>query len=228
MDALILADGDAPTRAGLDAAWPGWDAGIGLVIAADGGARLAAVLGVAIDRWVGDGDSVGDAGVADLQSAGVPIERSPPDKDESDTELAVRAAVALGATGIVIVGALGGPRIDHALANIGLLAMPELAGRDVVILDDLTRISQVVAPGSDGDPVLRQLPGRIGDLVSLLPAEGRVDGIATRGLRYPLYDEPLAIGAARGLSNVRIAADAAIMVRRGRLLIVETPATFAS
>ncbi len=40
MDALILADGDAPTRDGLDAAWPGWDAGVDLVIAADGGARL--------------------------------------------------------------------------------------------------------------------------------------------------------------------------------------------
>ncbi len=227
MDALILADGDAPTRADLDAAWPGWDAGIGLVVAADGGARLAVDLGVRIDHWVGDGDSLGDDGVAALEAAGVALERSRPDKDESDTELAVRAALALGAAGIVIVGALGGPRIDHALANIGLLAMPELAGREVAILDGRTRISQVVAPGPGGDPVLRALPGRLGDIVSLLPADGRVDGVATRGLRYPLNDEPLATGAARGLSNVRIAADAAIMVRRGRLLIVESPATFA-
>ena len=67
--------------------------------------------------------------MAALVAAGVPIERSSPHKDESDTELAVRAALAAARDGVVIVGALGGPRIDHALANIGLLAMAELAGR---------------------------------------------------------------------------------------------------
>jgi thiamine pyrophosphokinase len=227
MDALILADGDAPTRAHLDEAWPGWDSAVGLVIAADGGARLAEPLGVAIDCWVGDGDSLGDEGVAALEAAGVPLERSRPDKDESDTELAVWAALRRGAAGLVILGALGGRRIDHALANVGLLAMPELATVGVVLLDGRSRISQVVAPAADGTPVLRELPGRVGDLISLLPAGATVDGIATRGLRYPLYDEQLAIGRARGLSNERIVPDAAIMVRRGRLLIVESPATLA-
>jgi hypothetical protein len=48
---LVLADGDAPTRTGLDRAWPGWDDGIDLVVAADGGARLAGALGLAIDAW---------------------------------------------------------------------------------------------------------------------------------------------------------------------------------
>ena len=43
--ALVLADGAAPSRASLDAAWPGWDAGLDLVIAADGGARHATTLG---------------------------------------------------------------------------------------------------------------------------------------------------------------------------------------
>ena len=69
MDALILADGDGPTRAELDRAWPGWDASIGLVVAADGGARLAVPLGVTIDRWVGDGDSLGPEAVAALEAA---------------------------------------------------------------------------------------------------------------------------------------------------------------
>ena len=56
--AIVLADGAAPTRAQLDAAWPGWDAGIALVVAADGGARHATALGLRVDRWVGDGDSI--------------------------------------------------------------------------------------------------------------------------------------------------------------------------
>ena len=73
MDALILADGDVPTRAALDDAWPGWDAAVGLVIASDGGARHAAALGVRIDLWVGDGDSIAAADLATLVSSGVPV-----------------------------------------------------------------------------------------------------------------------------------------------------------
>ncbi|HEY8632949.1 MAG TPA: hypothetical protein VIL50_07315, partial [Candidatus Limnocylindrales bacterium] len=79
--ALILADGAAPEPAALDRAWPGWDEGIDLVIAADGGARHAPGLGRRIDLWVGDGDSLGSAGVEALRAAGVPVQLSPVDKD---------------------------------------------------------------------------------------------------------------------------------------------------
>lgn len=224
MDALILADGEAPTRGDLDLAWPGWDANLGLVIAADGGARHAARLGVTIDAWVGDGDSLDADGMAALLAAAIPMERSSPHKDESDTELAVRAAIRRGAAGLVIVGALGGTRIDHALANIGLLAMTELAGRPATLIDARSRITLVRAPDPEGAPVHRPLPGRTGDLVSLLPLGPGVIGVTTRGLAYPLNDEPLPEGPARGLSNVRTASDAAVTVGGGLLLVVESPA----
>ena len=225
MEALILADGDGPTRAELDRVWPGWDASIGLVVAADGGARLAVPLGVTIDRWVGDGDSLGPEALAALAAAGVPLERARPDKDESDTELAVAAALRLGAEGVVIVGGLGGRRIDHALANIGLLAMPELGDRSAVILDGRSRLSLIRAPGRDGGAVTRHLPGRADDIVSLLPIGRGVEGVTTHGLAYALADEPLPPGGARGLSNVRGSGDASVVVRRGLLLVVESPAT---
>jgi thiamine pyrophosphokinase len=225
MVALILADGDAPARTVLDLAWPGWDESVEMVIAADGGARHAAGLGVTIDRWVGDGDSIGAEALEALVASGVPIERSRTDKDESDTELAIAAAIRLGAAGIVIVGALGGPRIDHALVNIGLLAMPELAGRPATILDERSRTGLIRAPGRGGKPVERRLPGDLGGLVSLLPMGDGVEGVTTRGLRYPLVDESLPAGRARGLSNVRTALEAAVVVRRGLLLVIESPAT---
>ena len=225
MDALILADGDGPTRSELDRAWPGWAASIGLVVAADGGARLAEPLDVRIDRWVGDGDSLGEDALARLEAAGIPVERARPDKDESDTELAVRTALREGADGIMIVGGLGGRRIDHALANIGLLAMPELGDRRAVILDARSRLTLIQAPDLTGQAVDRPLPGRIGDLISLLPVGPGVDGVTTRGLEYPLVDEPLPVGGARGLSNVRAEAEAGVSVRAGSLLVVESPAT---
>jgi thiamine pyrophosphokinase len=228
MNALILADGDAPTRVELDHAWPGWATEVGFVIAADGGARHASALEVDIDVWVGDGDSLDAAHMTALEAAGVPMFRAPRDKDESDTELAVREAIARGATGVVIVGGLGGQRVDHSLANIGLLTMPELAARSAMLLDAQTRITLIRAPGPDGAPVRRSLAGRIGDLVSLLPYGADATAITTEGLQYPLTDEVLATGPARGLSNVRLAVDAAVTVGSGLLLVVESPATLSA
>jgi thiamine pyrophosphokinase len=70
--------------------------------------------------------------------------------------------------------------------------------------------------------VTRALPGAVDATVSLLPLGGDVTGITTDGLRYQLRGEPLLVGPARGLSNVRDRADARVTVARGRLLVVET------
>lgn len=230
--AIVLADGTAPSRAELDAAWPGWDAGVRMIVAADGGARLAAPLALRVDRWVGDGDSLGTAGIEALRKAGVPITLAESDKDESDTELAVLAAIAAGATDITILGALGGRRLDHAIANISLLAHPGLVGRSARLLDATTRITLLTGgaegglSGASGGRTEQRFEGRPGDLVSLFPWAGTVEGVTTDGLRYPLRDEPLPVGPTRGLSNVRLGPSATISVRRGRLLVVESPATF--
>jgi thiamine pyrophosphokinase len=223
--AIVLADGDRASRAALDAAWPGWLDGASLVVAADGGARLAADLGLPIDLWVGDGDSIGSAELERLRASGIRMIVALTDKDESDTELAVLGAVERGATEIVVLGALGGRRLDHALANIGLLGHAALRGRTVRLVDAVTSVSLVDAPDGTGAAVHCPLPGRVGDLVSLLPLSGRVEGITTEGLRYALDDEDLEAGPARGLSNIREVEEAAVVVRRGRLLIVESPAT---
>ena len=225
MHALILADGDAPTRAELDGAWPAWDEGVGLVVAADGGARHAKVLGVRIDRWVGDGDSITDVALRALEQDGVAMVRAPTDKDESDTELAVLAALAAGADRITIVGALGGLRLDHGLANVAMLALPELAGIDVRIVAGTTRMRLLTRNDPGGSAVGCDLHGRIGDLVSLLPLGGNVLGVTTSGLMYPLNDEVLRLGRTRGLSNVRATSSAHVTLRSGRVLVIETPAT---
>jgi thiamine pyrophosphokinase len=222
--ALVLAGGDAPIRAGLDAAWPGWDADADYVVAADGGARLAPGLGLAIDEWVGDGDSVGDAELQRLREAGVPVTLASGDKDETDTELGLLAAVATGAGRITILGAFGGARIDHALANIHLLAHTAVGGLDVAILDPAARMRLLDAGLGSGETAAMDLPGRLGDIVSLIPLTDAI-GVTTTGLRYPLADEPLPVGPARGLSNIRESTEARVALREGRLLVIEVPAT---
>jgi thiamine pyrophosphokinase len=228
MHAIVLADGAAPSRAQLDAAWPGWDAGVALVIAADGGARHAIDLGLTLDRWIGDGDSIDPAALEALAAAGVPIELVEAEKDASDTELAVLAAVEAGADEITILGGLGGPRTDHALVNVGLLGHGALDERAARLFDERAgRISLLSGPATGGESasVEAELAGRVGDLVTLVPVGGEVVGVATTGLRYPLAGETLGAGTSRGLSNVRTSPVATVSLSAGRLLVIETPAT---
>ncbi len=231
MVALILADGDVPTRAFLDRHWPGWFDDVGLVVAADGGARHAPGLGVAIDLWVGDGDSIDPADLAALADAGVEIERAPTDKDETDTELAIRRALQRGADGITVLGATGGSRIDHELANIALLAMPELApeSRTAILHTPRSTIRLLRGyVGPRGQIATARLRGARGDLVSLVPFGGDAMGVDTWGLRYPLENATLPLGTPRGVSNVidgPTEPAPQVSLRDGLLLIIETPAT---
>jgi thiamine pyrophosphokinase len=217
---VVLADGAAPTRAALDGAWPGWDDGVDLVVAADGGARHATALELRLDQWVGDGDSIDPADLNTLAIAGVRIERVEREKDASDTELAVLAAIEAGADALSVIGGLGGVRIDHALTNVALLGHPALEARVARLYDErAARISLLTGLGE------AELDGHVGDLVTLVPVGGPAVGVTTQELRYPLRDETLEAGSSRGLSNVRTAPRAVVTLREGRLLLIETPAT---
>jgi thiamine pyrophosphokinase len=224
--AVVLADGAIPSRAQLDAVWPGWDAGVSLVIAADGGARHASALEFELDRWVGDGDSIDPADLAALAATGVPIDRVEAEKDASDTELALLAAIEAGADEVTILGGLGGVRTDHGLVNVLLLGHPALAGLAVRLYDErAARLSLLAAAPGDGEPARTELPGHVDDLVTLVPLGGSAEGVTTEGLRYPLSGETLTPGTSRGLSNVRTAPIASVSLLAGRLLVIETPAT---
>jgi thiamine pyrophosphokinase len=226
--AIVLADGDVADRSAFDEAWPGWSDGVSVVVAADGGARHAARLGLTLDRWVGDGDSIEPADLDELRGQGIPIDLVDADKDESDTELAIDAAIAAGADEVVVLGAFGGRRLDHSIANLTLLAHPGLGSRLAVLLDASARVRLVRAPGPDGGPVVTPLAGRIGDIVSLIPFGADAHRIRTDGLHYPLRDETLLLGSARGLSNVRRAPDASFVLGHGAILVIETPATLST
>jgi thiamine pyrophosphokinase len=221
--AIVVADGDVPARAALDAGWPGWDADAAVVVAADGGWEKAAGLGLRPDLLVGDADSLTPGKyAAAVATPGLVVERSPVAKDESDTELAMLAALKRGATHLVILGALGGQRFDHALANVGLLALPDPAAATAELLDATTRVRLLRAPASGGRAAAMNLDGAVGDLVSLLPVGEPAEGVTTRGLAYPLAGEELRPGPARGLSNERNSVAAGVSLRRGSLVVVET------
>lgn len=210
MKVVVVASGELATGDGrhLD--------GAQLVLAADGGAAALDSLGRRPDAIIGDLDSAAPALVERLAAEGTRVERHPADKEASDTELAVRAALAAGATEIVVLGAIGGLRLDHELANVLLLADPALSGRDARIVRGAVSVRVV----RGGERLV--LDGRPGDLVTLLPVGGAVTGVSTEGLRWSLDAAALASGRSRGLSNEVVEAPASVRLKHGALLVVET------
>lgn len=187
---------------------PGVPAGMPLpegavVIAADGGAEL----GLPVDIAVGDFDSTTAGTLAGIAR----VERHPPEKDATDLELALDAALRLDPDRILVVGSAGG-RLDHLLGALLLLGAERYAA---VQVDARLGDAEVhVVRGA------RVLAGEPGALVSLFALHGPAVGVVTEGLVYPLHGETLEPGSSRGTSNVFAAAEARISVRRGVVLAV--------
>jgi thiamine pyrophosphokinase len=190
------------------------------VIAADLGAEHARAWGWPLDLLVGDLDSLSQAVLAAETDAGTRIVRVPEAKDLTDVELALQYGLAEEPDAIVICAVLGG-RTDHLLANVFLLARPELADCDVYLADgnETLRLLSAVA-GQEGGAAQLKITGRAGDLLTLLPLGTDAVGVTTHALRYPLHDETLHQGEARGTSNVFEAEQAVVSLRSGWLLVV--------
>ncbi len=210
MKVVVVASGE------IDASDATWLDDADQVIAADGGAGSLDRLGVRPNLLVGDLDSIDLLLLDRLEAGGTRVERHPIDKEASDTELAVAAAFDAGAGAVVVLGAMGGARIDHELANLLLLAAESLAGRDVRAARGGTHVRALHV----GERI--DLSGSVGDLVTLLSVGGTVDGVTTEGLRWPLVEATLEMGRSRGLSNEIIAAPASVRIGNGTLLVVET------
>lgn len=216
MRVIVVASGELDER---DARWLASD---DLLIAADGGAASLDRIGRRPDRLIGDLDSVSADLVASLEAAGTRVERHPTDKDASDSELAIGAAIAAGGTEIVLLGALGGARLDHEVANLLLIADPELEGVDVRLIQGGTTVRVLRGGGR------LTLHDADGELVSLLPVGGDATGVTTTGLRWSLADAVLRMGRSRGLSNELVEASASVSLERGTLLVVQTAKQGAS
>jgi len=184
-----------------------------LVIAADGGANLCRAWGWTPTCVVGDMDSLRPATVEWLHAHSVPLQRHPVEKDQTDLELALSAALTAGVDEIIIAGALGA-RIDHTLGNLALLALPTLAGVQTCIADGGQTIWLVRSRLT--------IHGQPGDTLSLIPFGGDAAGVEAVGVHWPLHDARLALGPSLGISN-RLEDDRAeVAVRQGSLLVVHT------
>jgi len=203
---VVVAGGGAPQREALPAIPSGTP-----VVAADSGLEHARELGLEVTIAVGDFDSASPEAVAAAEASGTRIERHSTEKDATDLELALDAALELRPRRVVVLAGIG-DRLDHLFSAFLLLASPRYAG---VELD--AHIGRARAHVIRGE---RTLSGQPGELLSLFALHGSAVGVRTDGLAYPLDEETLEPGSSRGVSNVFVGESATISVEQGVLLAI--------
>jgi thiamine pyrophosphokinase len=179
------------------------------VIAADAGMRHAEILGVVPELWVGDFDSE-PAGLPPHLSA---VERKvfSPDKAKTDGELAIDIAIERGATSLLLVGAFGGPRADHAFLHMALALRLAETGMPVVL----------TSGAQEGHPLLAgstRFDFPVGTMFSLLGFTA-LTGLSETGAKWPLDSVEVPFGSSLTLSNVATG-PLSISLASGRALLV--------
>lgn len=178
------------------------------VIACDGGCAHALRNGIKPDLALGDFDSYGGELPPD-----VPVLRAPPEKDDTDAMLAIKLALERGYRDFLLLGAAGG-RLDHELANVSAAVYIANHGGSC----QLNYRGGVMHVLKDGALTLRGLKGQT---VSVLAYSDVAEGVTLRGMKYPLEDHTLTNGEPLGVSNVALADECEIIVRRGTLIVLE-------
>ena len=203
--ALVITGGPVPRNFGT---LPAAD----LVIAADEGIDNAGSIGIQVDLLVGDLDSASPAARSTAQA----VERHPIDKDETDLELALSAALAAGMGSVTVVGTIAG-RVDHAIGNLLVVAADRWADLRIDLRIDGARAWVV------RDWV--EVRGTVENLVSLLAVGGQATGVTTTGLAWALTDGVLEPGVGLSLSNRMAASTATVAVGSGVVIALMPDAT---
>lgn len=184
-----------------------------IVIAADKGLLTAHDAGILPDYIVGDFDSVTHDVLEKYKGQSV-IKEFPPEKNFTDTHLAIEEAIKLGADSIVILGATG-TRIDHTMANISLLLVPFQNNIKAMIIDEHNKIYL-----TDSAISLRK-EKLYGPFLSLLPYTDEVKGVTLQGFKYPLLKKDMKTGDSLGISNEVQEEMAVIQLEQGILIVIE-------
>ncbi len=186
-----------------------------LVIAADSGFDAALAVGLEPDLLIGDLDSISPAGLAWAADHAVEIETHSPDKDDTDTALALRAVVARGCRHLTLLSPAGTDRFDHLLGTLAALGEPGLGSCESITAWVGSTAVHVV---HEGHRLSIAVP--VGTVFSLLAAHGPCTGVTLDGARWPLAGADLSPASTRGISNVATESTINVSVITGVLSII--------
>lgn len=186
-----------------------------LIIAADFGMQFFYDAGQKPDQIIGDFDSVSAEVLRYFEAQeGICWTRLVPEKDDTDTEAAIRLAIAAGCREIHLLGATGS-RIDHMLGNVGLLGIGLAKGVAMFLADPQNRVRMIK------DSMVLSRKEQYGKFISLLAVTPEVTGVTLTGMKYPLKDFTMRCYSSLGISNEIIEDAAEIRLKEGVLLVIE-------
>lgn len=187
-------------------------------VAADRGLEFCFRSGLRPDCIVGDFDSVRPEVIGHYRAqGGIPIHKYNPEKDATDTAIAVRKALEAGAEEIWFLGSTGS-RLDHVLSNIFNLGLLRERGVQGWIADSANLITMPV-----GRKITIRKEEQFGKYVSFFPFRSEVRGLTLEGFKYPLKDYTLVQGdGGLSVSNEIAEAEARVSWREGTLLLVQS------
>ena len=183
------------------------------IIGVDRGLEGLDALGVKADLAVGDFDSAPQH-IKDIYDEGHIIKLNP-QKDYTDTHVAVNEALKRKPEAVIFVGATGG-RLDHMLANINLLSICTKENVQAFMLDPQNRIRII------DRPVSIKKTCQYGVYVSLIPFTDKVTGITLNGFKYKLTDKTLVRNETIGISNEIEREEGFITLESGELMVIES------
>lgn len=186
------------------------------MIAADKGMDFFYRNKIKPDFIIGDFDSADSESLSYFKGQSeIQIKKLLPEKNDTDTEAAVRLAISLGAEQITLLGVTGS-RLDHVLGNIELLGIGLKERIPIALLDAHNRIQMI----DKGITIAKS--EQHGKYVSLLPYTDKVSHLTLRGFKYPLLDASLESFCTLGISNEIVEEEAEIIFESGILLVVES------
>lgn len=186
------------------------------IIAVDKGLNALHELNILPNHIVGDFDSINKETLSLYSNnPNIVIHKYNPEKDYTDTDIAIKLAIDLNSSCINIIGGFGN-RIDHLLANIHILMHGLNANIPCYLLDECNKVYLI------NSTTEIHKSKAYGKYISLIPLTNSVDGLTLTGFKYPLNDYTLPIGVSLGISNEIIDDIATISFKEGILIIIES------
>lgn len=214
MHVIICAGGPQEEVASRDVLLSFKDA---IFIGADHGTIYLLEHGITPHMAVGDFDSLTAAEWTLVEQSVKHIERHAPEKDETDTELAIMRALDMKPDKITIIGATGG-RLDHYAANLHIIYRLQQAFPQCSIqLMNKTNELRFLLPGTTALPYDARY-----QYVSFFAFGSAVPDVTLRGVAYETTAECIEMGTTRFTSNEVISKDATITFSENALLMIRS------
>lgn len=182
------------------------------IIAADGGCNHLYKMNITPDYIIGDLDSVDEEVISYYKSKNVLLKKYPTHKDETDSEICIYLAKKLNATQVDFIATLGG-RIDHTLANIGLMNYV----KEMDISPRILTSEEEILIVKNEEIILK---GNKGDTVSFISILGESKGVTLKNMEYPLNRATVGYLSSLGISNVMTEDECSVKIEDGCALII--------